>query len=181
MTLGLLSVGSVALLSWWLNNLQQQENAPQPPRLVGPDLTLNEFTTEVTAVDGALLYRLNAPELTHKPDDKESVIQKPHLVFYPTSGGDITLHAEQAVLNDNHRLITLPGDILIQSSATEKRDPINVQTSDVQVFPQKREAVTQAVTQVVSTRWHVRGQGMRLNLQNNMLDIDRDARGYYAP
>ena len=65
----LLLMLTLALLTFWLERLTQEEPAAPAPRRHDPDFIIEGFTLTEFGVDGKPVTTLSATKMTHYPDD----------------------------------------------------------------------------------------------------------------
>lgn len=136
------AIGGLAYVSMTLyneNNALTSEKSPFPLfEIKGYDLV--RFDAK-----GDRIYTIKGPELEHYDDDRGSTLQHPFLTHFTDQGGiDWTASSNEAIVNEDHSLITMNEDVVLTKYNAENAKTTVLNTSQLYVH-NKGEKVTNNV------------------------------------
>ena len=134
--LPLLSMGLLALGSWWLvknTPLPEVPRAAPPPRHE-PDYTMRQFSSQRFATAGPLRARIEGEALHHFPDTDTFEIEHPRVRAYSVDGGATAGSARRALSNADASEVQLFGDAQVTRAATASDDGLSFRGEFLHAF-----------------------------------------------
>lgn len=175
-------IGAAVGLTEWLRDLQQDlERARETPVSNLPDYTFETVVLTAMGIDGTPRYRIKAPRMIHFPIDDSSRLDSPRVWFFRGIEPPVELRARQARVSARGERVWLPGEVDIVKPPREGRPRLTVKTRDVTVFPNSKEARTNARVRAVNGNRRLAGVGMVLDMAAGTLILKSSVRSTYAP
>ena len=167
LTLVLLAAAIVTGWSAW------RQRAEPPARITAdarPDYVLHDF--ELVALDkqGKEAFTMRAPELTRSPADKTLSIATPLFLVPDAQGERWELRSKTGWVAADNSEVRLRGDVEATSPPSDAR-PTVMKTEQLNVFPDRDEAVSPVLVTVTSPASTMRGTGMRADLATNRIKL----------
>ncbi len=159
-----LAGGLTVLVARNFKGAAPQEIIETLPRNV--DLSLKQISYTETR-EGTRRWTLVADSAAHNIGSGTTRIENIHMTFYSVNGlGDLTLTARSGELNSETREVVVNGDVVVRSPKGYV-----LYTDWLQYRETDRVARTDAPVRLVSDRMEVTGTGMRLNVQEQTVDL----------
>ena len=160
-----------------------RQRAPEPVATaanVRPDYVLHDF--ELVALDkqGKEAFTMRAPELTRSPADKTLSIATPLFLIPDAQGERWELRSKTGWVAADNSEVRLRGDVEATSPPSDPR-PTVMKTEQLNVFPDRDEAVSPVLVTVTSPASTMRGTGMRADLAANRIQLLSRVHMTYEP
>ena len=180
--LWLVVLAAMATFTWWLQHLVEPIAAPAQ-RSVGhvADYTMETFSVLEMNAAGETRYRLQAELMEHFADDGSARLVKPQVRFFSRERVPWTLVAEEGTVTANHKEIHLNGAVLIERLASTTQAPLRLMTRNVLLHPHDEVAETREQVMLQDSLNTTRAVGMRVNLNNEHVQLLSQVQGRYAP
>lgn len=177
------AIGSALLLSiaavtaWWLSGVG--EDTGVAPDGIGPEWYFEGASLVATDGDGRLVYRIEAPHITHDPGDDTAVLDEPRLEWLQGGGTPMRIAAHAGRADAASRRVSLAGGVTIVDESTGTR--IEFRAPDLVVDDVRRVASTDAEVLVFTAQGELRGVGLVADMNAGTIRIESAVRGRYVP
>ena len=177
--LTLLAGLSYGLLRWVESGLRE----PEPAKSQEPVMIIDHFRAVRLSAIGLREYVIEAPQLSHFPDNLGTQIEWPVLDWYQLDGltREWRLQAEQGWVAADQQIVRLKGAVTMIRRATSGKPPMTVTTHDVLIRPRERYVETAAPAQAMTPGSELRAIGVRAWLDQERLELLSEVRGTYEP
>lgn len=177
-----LVVLTIAALSYWLSGTQTDKAKDVSSTVQdNPDAFMEEVVTRVMDPEGLPRYELRSPRLTHYPLDNRTQMEQPRITLFRPHQGHWQLEAESATALQGDDELQLHGKVLIQRVGADQATELEIQTSELHVYPEQDMAETQALTTLSHATGKIQSQGMRAYFKEENLQLLSQVRGHYEP
>jgi lipopolysaccharide export system protein LptC len=119
--------------------------------------------------------------MMHFPADESSWLISPHVWLFRDDGPPVELRAQRARITARGERVWLPGEVDIVRPPHANRAQLLVRTRNVTVFPDAKEARTDASVRAINGKRRLAGVGMMLDLATGTLDLKSRVQSTYAP
>lgn len=156
-------VGAIALLSWWLVQLNQhEETGGAVIAQDSPDFFSNGYYKKQMDATGLPKNELKAVKMTHSKERGDTQLEKPVMTLYSPEQAPWVIVADNAVLASNGDDLQLLGDNLISREAFKRNAALTVKSRDLNVKLSSHFAKTDAWAEIVSPPNKTSGTGMEV-------------------
>lgn len=167
--------------SWYLARDQEPQAAPNaavetPYR----GFYLRDARILGTAADGALLYELTA-DRAEQTTENSVRFENVRLHYSPESDVPWTVNADEALIRDDQRLVTLSGHVRVRSSRSEELPATEIRTPYLELDPDRFTAETDARVQIRIGERSLTGTGMLASLTDDRLELRSNVSGKFFP
>jgi lipopolysaccharide export system protein LptC len=134
--LPLILMALLALATWWLVSNTPRPDVPReaaPPRHE-PDYTMQGFTLQRFAADGALRVQVQGTRMRHYPDTDTMEIDQPTIRATAADGSVTVANARLAVSNGDATQVQLQGGARVVREATAAGAAIEFESEFLQAF-----------------------------------------------
>lgn len=170
----------VAGLSFWLQASLTADTSRAARADDGtPDAFATNFEIRRLDDDGALRYRLRAPELKHFPGDEISEIRSPELIAYRQDTPPITITAGLARVSKGGDLVQLTDSVRVRREATPERAELLVSSPSLNVYPETGLAETDQAVTITQGASKLSGVGARIDNKASTFELRSQVRGQY--
>jgi LPS export ABC transporter protein LptC len=178
----LLSVLAVAVFTRWLLTTltPQGRQLPVEMRHVA-DYFVSDFHATIFDQNGKPYYKLKATHMEHFADDETVAMQFPEIEFLREAELPWTVVADSGTVYQDRDILLLKGKVTITHAAASETQRMLLLTRDLRIDLQNKIADTDAEVHVQAKSSNIEAKGMHLNLINNTLVLDANARGTYVP
>lgn len=177
--INLATIGCALLLGfWWWQHTEQQTLAAKPSWI--PDYYLTNATVSQYNQEGILSSKISAERFTHIQEFGTTDMIKPRFNFY-IAGSDTDWFgkANEGLLLDSGAQINLTGDALVTNGPDIDR-PLSLKSQSLRFFPQQNYAESDQQVSLVAKYSQLTGTGMRLNLDNQRLQLLQQVKGTHS-
>ena len=176
-SLGVALLLAVAAASaWWLSGVD--DGAPQIAT-TGPAWYFEDASLVATDDSGRLVYRIEAPHITHDPADDSAVLDRPRLHWLQGDGPPLRIAASAGRADAAARRVRLTGGVTIVDESTGTR--IEFRAPDLLVDGLERTASTESEVLVFAAQGEIRGVGLVADMNRGIIRIESGVRGRYVP
>ena len=167
-------------LALWLQQLRL-DMAFTPPAETPhvASMRMEGVTLQVFGEDGLPSYRILAPTMTRFADDDTMELAAPLMQVFNPGQAAMTVRSERAWLASDRNEVQLLGEARITQPDSVERSGYTVYTSDVHVFPQRREGLTDQPVLTVGEGYRIEGMGGDIDMDRGIVNLHRDVRSTY--
>lgn len=178
----LVLVIGLALLSFWLEYAVQDSDQDTASTLRhDPDFIIENFTTSEMDKQGRPSATLSARKLVHFPDDETSELSDPHLTHMRGEGtAPIHISARRGVVSGTGEEVRLYENVVVRRPASGKQLELRVETSYLQVFPDKQLARTPEPATITEGASRLSGTGLEANTDTGRMTLKSKVQGVYV-
>ncbi|MBK1672514.1 LPS export ABC transporter periplasmic protein LptC [Ectothiorhodospira shaposhnikovii] len=178
----ILLLSLVAAIGFWLaRDADERRRAPENADADGTDFFLEQYRAIHMDRHGEPRYHLSGLRMEQRQADGSRWLEAPVLTTHQGDDSEWTLRSEQGWVSPSGAEIRLLGDVLIHRPGDETRSPVTITTRDTTLWPDPRQAETDAFTHLKTSHQEAEGIGMFLDMNREILELKRDARGTYVP
>ncbi|EHQ51373.1 hypothetical protein ECTPHS_01694 [Ectothiorhodospira sp. PHS-1] len=172
----------VAAVGFWLaRDADERRRVLEDAATEGTDFFLEQYAAIHMDSQGEPRYQLRGQRMEQREMDGARWLETPVLVLHQPPGPTWTLRSEQGWISPIGDEVRLLGEVHIHRAAEGGRDPITITTRDTTLWPDPRQAVTDAPARLQTTYQEAEGLGLFLDLEREILELKREARGVYVP
>jgi lipopolysaccharide export system protein LptC len=134
--LPLILMALLALATWWLVRNTPRPDEPRevaPPRHE-PDYTMNDFTLQRFAADGALRVQVQGTQMRHYPDNNTLEIDQPRIRATAADGSVTLASARRAISNGDATEVQLQGGARVRREASATQPEIEFESEFLHAF-----------------------------------------------
>lgn len=166
---------------WWSSGFEDQLESGSEPQARTPDYTFEGVRLTSLSPKGKPLYKIETPFMAHFSDDKSMELESPVLSVYRQGAPPMRVHSDRAWISDAGEEIMLLGAVTIIRPETDASTTTTIETENLQLFPNKQTASTEASVLAYNETYRIQGVGGSLHLGNGYFKIHHQARGVYVP
>ncbi len=175
-------IGAAVGLTEWLRDLQENLRRAQEAQTSSmPDYAFSAVVLTTMDIDGVPRYRIEAPRMMHFPADDSSWLISPHIWLFRDDGPPVELRARRARVTARGERVWIPGEVEIVRPPHANRARLMVWTRHLTVFPDAKEARTNAPVRAINGKRQLAGVGMMLDLATGTLELKSRVRSTYVP
>lgn len=175
-------LGLFAVAGWWLRDrIQAEPPAPAPTAGASPEYYMSEFVTHAMHPDGSPRYRLAADRLMHYTEADQADLEQPRLTLFRADAPPWQVQSEQGKVYDQGTRVHLLGAVTIERPAAPGHRPLQVDTRELHVWPERDYAETDQPTTIRSRASRMEGIGMQAWFAEERLRLLSNVRGVYVP
>lgn len=171
-TLGILLAFAGATL--WLDRIVQ----PPETRLDGsarhdPDFIVEKFSAVKLYPTGDTELSLAAIKMTHYPDTKTSLLERPHFARYAPGGEGAPVHAyaQKGIVSEDGEQADLHDQVRVIREARGKQSELTLSTTFLQLLPNKGLASTDKPVTIVDANTHITAVGLKLDSNKRVFKL----------
>lgn len=179
LALPVLMLSVVAGLSFWLNQLVQENSGARHLR-PNIDFTVDQLQAADYNVDGFLRYHLQAKRLEHYPDQKLSVLDQIQLVQYQPQQPTVHVQAQRGRMLGEGETVHLDGWVHLQQDASAQNPALTLQTSQVLLQPKLGLARSDAAVELKQGPLWVQAVGFDVDQKNRVIRLHSQVKAVYA-
>lgn len=157
-----------AAITGWSAWRQAQDGEAGEIDLSRSDYVLRDFELVTLDSEGRESFSLRAPELRQTPDARTLELTTPLFLMPDRHGSHWEVSSETGWINEKSDEIRLRGNVVARSPDGAVRTTI-LNTTEMDVFPQKDLAVSSAPVTITSPGSTMRGTGMRAHLADKRI------------
>ncbi|MCB1877548.1 MAG: LPS export ABC transporter periplasmic protein LptC [Chromatiales bacterium] len=132
--------------------------------------------------NGSAQRTLQSGRIVHFADDQTTTLNAPEMTLSTANGLPWRVVSVQGWISGDQKEIRLLGDVHMDRDASGKQPPIQIETADLTLFPEREYAVTEQTTHVVRPGHRMKGIGMEAWLdQNARIVLHSKVRGHHEP
>jgi len=172
---------SLALLSFWLEHAVRSGDQEGSRALRHePDFIIENFTTTELGKQGRPSATLSARRMVHFPDDDTSELDAPHLIHYSPLRPPVHITADRGLVIGTGEEVRLYDNVVVRRTATAEKPELRVETSYLQVFPDKQLARTPEAVLITEGASRLKGVGMEIDNQTGQMKLGSRVSGVYV-
>jgi len=174
----------LVMVGWWV-----LDEDPAPPRGLDPALKLerrpdyfmDDFTVLATDGTGTPAWELAAPRMVHFIDDDTWELERPDMLYYVETGQPWRMTAERGRAWSGLDHAKLEGEVHFTREAGEDHPAARLDTSQVRLRPNLRQADTDEFAVYRSAGQYMEGIGAHGDFARDILELHSEVKATYAP
>jgi len=171
----------LALVSLWLEHaVRGGDQSAHSALRHDPDFIIENFTTTDIGGQGRARATLRAKRMVHYPDNDTSELEEPYLVHLNPDRPPLHISAERGLVAGTGEEVELFDNVVVRRLATGQQAELRIQTSYLQVFPDKHLARTPAEVLITEGASRLKGVGMEVNSSTGHLKLQSKVSGFYV-
>ena len=170
---------TLALLTFWLERLTQEEPAPQAPRRHDADFIIEGFTLTAFGESGAPVTTLSAAKMTHYPDDGSTDLVAPRAVQTRPGEPRLRLSAERGTLTQDGNELLLYDNVLLARDGATGAEESQLRSSFLHFVAPRSLVRTDREVEYVAPGRTLRARGMEYDNATGQLVLYAQVRGTY--
>ena len=163
---------------------QAPDEAGQPPA-DAPERQaayyVKDFVLRTTDPSGNWRYRVRAPSMFRFESSATWELDAPRWTLYPRQGEPWYGRAESATARDQGRRVELHGTVRMWREGSAGAPPVNLDTSEVLLLTEAREAHTEQRARISSPGRRMEGVGAIARLEPERIEFLSEVKGRYLP
>jgi lipopolysaccharide export system protein LptC len=165
-------------LSAWLRYATELPDATRDGRnRHDPDAIVNDVRGHKLDAAGVLLYRIEAAEVRHFPDDETSELQQPRLAYVSPAKPTVTIRADAALATARAEKVELSGQVEIRRAAAGRQAALLAEMPELTVLPEEKRAFTSSKVLITQGLSRLQGVGMKVDHALQTYVLESDVRG----
>ncbi|TLD46306.1 MAG: Lipopolysaccharide export system protein LptC [Accumulibacter sp.] len=162
----------VALTAWLRFATELPDGARDGRNRHDPDAILSDARGHKLDADGALLYRIEAAEVRHYPDDETSELLQPRLAYVSPAKPTVTIRANEARATSKAEKVELSGQVEIRRAASGRQAALLAEMPELTVLTEEKRGFTRSKVLITQGPSWVQGVGMQVDhgLQTYVLE-----------
>lgn len=178
--LGWLLLIAAALSGWslWRNRVADEPDRPDSGR---SEYVLRDFDLVALDKQGRESFTLRAPVLQETPGARTMDLTTP-LFLLPDRenlGKHWEVRSKTGWVSENRQEIRLRGDVLAEGPRDAPR-PVTMKTQQLNVFPDKSEATSEAMVSITQPGLTMNGRGLHADLDAKRFTLQSQVRSQYV-
>lgn len=161
----------VALTTWIYHSLDQEPTVRRESAAHTPDSYMSHFAKTDMDAKGAIKSRLEADFMNHFPDDGSTELVRPRLSLYNGKPEPWQATSETGWSDEHQDIVMLSGEVRVWRNDAKGAKEIEIVTKDARVFPQTREAETDAAITINLPNTVITSDGARANFNTNRVQL----------
>lgn len=160
-----------AIVSGWSAWRQRAEPVAAAEASQRSDYVLRDF--ELVSLDdqGRESFTLRAPELARNPADGTTALQTPLFLLPDSDGTHWEVRSETGLLSADHDQLSLRGDVIAKSAPESSRE-VWMNTEQLNVFPQTRQATSDVLVTITQPGTTMRGTALQADLASRNVKLE---------
>ena len=172
---------SLALLTFYLDRMVREDEAPATKRRHDPDYIITNFTTTTFDHEGKPLSVLSAARMVHYPDDDSTELHLPRVVQTKPKEPRMRVSAERGAVSTDGEEIFLYDNVVLVREADAERPEARLTTSFLHVLPDRNLVRTDREVTIVEDTRSLSGRGMEYNSESRVFTLMAEVRGKFVP
>lgn len=153
-------IGLAALLTWWLVQINEQQEAQSKVTDNSPDFMSTGYYKKEMTIEGLPKSELSAASLQHYKTDGSSHLEKPLMTLFNPNQMPWLIKADSGIMAADGDHLQLNGVVYIHREASTSAAALTVNTSDLRVKLSSHYADTAAWAEIISPPNRSEGNGM---------------------
>lgn len=173
---GLIAISLLLILvigTWWAADYAQRAVPIEAPRRIThePDAWARNFIMIRTDESGMAVNRLEGEYMQHYPDDDSYEVTQARATGQRPGSPITVATADLAVMDDDGSRITLKGNAHLHRVADAEREPLDIHSEVLVLFPDDDIAETDLAALIQQGQSTLNGTGMRYNNAKRTLQV----------
>lgn len=173
---GLIAISLLLILvigTWWAADYAQRAVPIEAPRRIThePDAWARHFIMIRTDESGMAVNRLEGEYMQHYPDDDSYEVTQARATGQRPGSPITVATADLAVMDDDGSRITLKGNAHLHRVADAEREPLDIHSEVLVLFPDDDIAETDLAALIQQGQSTLNGTGMRYNNAKRTLQV----------
>lgn len=170
---------AAAVSGWsvWRQRAEPTVDAIGPMR---SDFILHDFELTALSREGNEAFTLRAPLLEQHPQDRTIAVQTPLFLIPDGRGGYWNVRSRDALVTASHDEMRLQGNVVAEGTGAGGQ-AVTMNTEQLNVFPDARNASTGEVVTVQQPGSTIRGRGMDVDLSTKHYVLHSEVKSRYDP
>jgi lipopolysaccharide export system protein LptC len=172
---------ALALLTFYLDRMVREEEAPPAKRRHDPDYVITNFTTTTFDREGKPLSILSAERMVHFPDDDTTELRSPRVVQTKPKEPRLSVSAERGAVSADGEELFLYDNVVLVREADEQRPEARLTTSFLHILRDRSLVRTDREVTIVEDTRSLSGRGMEYNSESRVFTLMAEVRGRFEP
>ncbi|MCD6038902.1 MAG: lptC [Gammaproteobacteria bacterium] len=168
-------------LSSWFIFIAKHTQALHSEASHRPDAFMEEVIATIINKEGTPALKIEAPKMTHYPDNDTTDIKTPHITMYRHSPEPWHIRANYAKATQGLSQIYFWDHVIIHHISDRTNPTTTMITRTLTVFPDTQIAQTNDNVTLTQPDTTIQGVGMLANLNDGTVQLISQARGEYVP
>jgi lipopolysaccharide export system protein LptC len=130
---------------------------------------------------GTPSLKVEAPNMTHYPDEDVTYINYPHVTVYRQSPQPWYINSNYAEATNGTEKIVFTDNVVIHHPTDIQNPDTTMETSSLTVFPDQKQAETDKPVVITQPDTVIHAIGMTADLNDGTVKLLSQARGDYVP
>lgn len=169
----------VPFLLYWGFTSTPQEASSDISQLTGKiDYYVENVNTREWDDSGKLKRTLTSPRIEHDPKAQLNFITSPKNLSYRADNSQVQITANEGVTLDDNSRTDLAGNVIVHDNPTSESGT-KLLTEQLSIYPQDDYAETDQPVTISSTSGNLKGTGMDLHFEKQVLNLHSNVKGIY--
>jgi lipopolysaccharide export system protein LptC len=177
-----IGLGALALASWWY--ARQPATVPRAAATErGQPLGYYMRGAKILGTDeqGRVAYRISADQLEELPGEERLRLDGVHVEYTPVDTQPWSISAAAASAPKDGSELALTGDVTLRSQPTDGREPTVITTESLRFFPDTSSAEADTPVTLKVGGWQLHAGSLRTHLKGDVMRLESDVHGQFAP
>ena len=170
---------TLALLTFWLERLTQEEPAKPAPRRHDADFIVEGFTLTEFGADSKPVTTLSAAKMTHYPDDGSTDLVAPRAVQTQPGEPRLRLSSDRGTLTQDGNELLLYDNVLLARDNAAGAEESRLRSSFLHFVSPRSLVRTDREVEFTAPGRSLRGRGMEYDNATGQLVLHAQVRGNY--
>lgn len=175
----LLLMLTLALLTFWLERLTQEETAAPAPRRHDPDFIIEGFKLVEFGVDGKPVTTLSAAKMTHYPDDASTELVAPSAVQTRPGEPRLRLSADRGRLTQDGDELLLYDNVQLVRDTAAGMEESRLRSDFLHLIAPRSLVRSDREVEYIAPGRSLRARGMEYDNVSGQLVLHAQVRGTY--
>jgi lipopolysaccharide export system protein LptC len=168
-----------AIVSGWSAWRQRAEPVAAATASQRSDYVLRDFELVSLDARGQEAFTLRAPELARSPEDGTTSLETPLFLLPDADGTHWEVRSRTGWLSADHEELRLRGDVIAETAAESSRE-VRMNTEQLNVFPQTRQATSDVLVTITQPGTTMRGTALQADLASRNVQL-QNVQTRYVP
>ena len=168
-------------LSAWSILLSRHQMAGTHDHSDEPDARMENIVALVMNKQGTPSMKVEAPKMTHYPDEDVTYITYPHVTVYRQSPQPWYINSDYAEATNGTEEIVFTNNVVVHHPTDIGNPDTTMETTSLTVFPDKKQATTDKPVVITQPDTVIHAIGMIADLNDGTVKLLSQARGDYVP
>jgi lipopolysaccharide export system protein LptC len=171
-----------AALTLWLDRVVQ----PGETKLDGssrhePDYVVENFSSATLDLTGQPHFTLAAIKMTHYPDDKTTLLERPHFMSFAPNTAPYHIYAQRGIVTEDGKQAYLHDHVRVIREARGAASELTLDTTFLHLIPDEDLAFTDKPVVINDAHTHITAVGLKLDKRKHLLKLLSNVKVRYEP
>ncbi len=169
------------VLSAWSILLSKQLTPQNTHHSDEPDAYMENVVALIMNKQGSPSLKIEAPKMTHYPEEDTTYINYPHVTVYRQSPEPWYINSDHAEASYGTEQIVFSDNVIIHHPPDVENPDTTMKTNSLTVFPDKKQASTENAVIITQPDTIIHAVGMLADLNDGTVKLLSEAKGDYVP